>query len=413
MPLIALSRKRECVSELVYRMCEENAVEKLMTFNFAALTDEVEDALAFKSRNADPRVRPFYSRILYTWYVLRGDYRNSALTMYQRVRKLQDLIDDPTQLLALAEEQLEAYIVAMNSLALLDRPNAWIVMPISVENGREPRKRRKLSKHIPESKFAVGKRDSEIIDLVDIQYEYTLLCARLDLVRKDPSLLSTGDFLLPPSSIVLKLVQSNRFNTAMATARSLNVDMTDLFTHLTSQCMRISRNPDSVVQEDMSDWLLTDKVSSWPGTHAARCWRYLRLSLERQDGTETDYKYSKVTLETILAFDRSTLLPPWLLQSLAEHHPEYLIRTSLRYDVIEQALEQTMSLVRKTDARLARSPPQNSSSTWLPYALIDQVLATAASEENPSSRVQSLLRELQTDLANRTKRLHKLSQFSR
>jgi nuclear pore complex protein Nup160 len=69
-------RKRECVSELVYRMCEENAVEILMAFNFAGFADEVEDALAFKSRNADPRARPFYSRILYTWYVLRGDYRS-------------------------------------------------------------------------------------------------------------------------------------------------------------------------------------------------------------------------------------------------------------------------------------------------------------------------------------------------
>jgi nuclear pore complex protein Nup160 len=57
-------------------MCEGNAVEKLMTFSFAGLTDEVEHAFAFKSRNADPRVRPFYSRILYTWYVLRGDYRS-------------------------------------------------------------------------------------------------------------------------------------------------------------------------------------------------------------------------------------------------------------------------------------------------------------------------------------------------
>lgn len=57
-------------------MCEENAVEKLMTFNFAGFAEEVEDALAFKSRNADPRVRPFYSRIMYSWYILRGDYRN-------------------------------------------------------------------------------------------------------------------------------------------------------------------------------------------------------------------------------------------------------------------------------------------------------------------------------------------------
>ena len=57
-------------------MCEENAVEKLVSFNFAGFNSEVEDALSFNARNADPRVRPFYSRILYTWYITRGDYRN-------------------------------------------------------------------------------------------------------------------------------------------------------------------------------------------------------------------------------------------------------------------------------------------------------------------------------------------------
>ena len=57
-------------------MCEEEAVDRLMALNFAGLSDEVEDALAFKTRNADPRIRPFYSRILYTWYINKGDYRN-------------------------------------------------------------------------------------------------------------------------------------------------------------------------------------------------------------------------------------------------------------------------------------------------------------------------------------------------
>ena len=57
-------------------MCEDHAVDRLMSYTFAGLLDEVEDALSFKARNADPRTRPFYSRILYTWYVSRGDYRN-------------------------------------------------------------------------------------------------------------------------------------------------------------------------------------------------------------------------------------------------------------------------------------------------------------------------------------------------
>lgn len=56
-----------------------------------------------------------------------------------------------------------------------------------------------------------------------------------------------ADLLLSPSSVVLRLAQSNRFNTAMATARSLDVDMSDLFGHLTGQCLRLSHSPDAVM----------------------------------------------------------------------------------------------------------------------------------------------------------------------
>lgn len=63
-------------TQLAIRMCEEKAVEKLMAFDFGGVASEVEDALAFKARNDDPRNQPSYSKILYTWYSRRGDYRN-------------------------------------------------------------------------------------------------------------------------------------------------------------------------------------------------------------------------------------------------------------------------------------------------------------------------------------------------
>lgn len=72
-------RKRDSLSQLVYRICEDNAVDQLMTYNFAGFADDVEDALSFKARNVDPRIRPSYSRILYSWYTLRGDYRNGRV----------------------------------------------------------------------------------------------------------------------------------------------------------------------------------------------------------------------------------------------------------------------------------------------------------------------------------------------
>jgi len=57
-------------------MCEEKAVARLVAFDFAGVSDEVESVLAFKARNVDPRVQPNYARILYTWYLQRGEYRN-------------------------------------------------------------------------------------------------------------------------------------------------------------------------------------------------------------------------------------------------------------------------------------------------------------------------------------------------
>jgi nuclear pore complex protein Nup160 len=120
----------------------------------------------------------------------------------------------------------------------------------------------------------------------------------------------------------------------MATARTLEVDLTDLFSHLTRQCLRLSRNPDAVLwvaldpfaplgfaelrhrSEDTTDWLLTDNVTSWAGTPSDRGWRYLRQSLERHDGSDTDLRYSKVVFETITGLESAATPPPWLITRL-------------------------------------------------------------------------------------------------
>lgn len=57
--------------------------------------------------------------------------------MYQRARKLHNLIPESTDVAVLAEEELEAYMVALNSLALIDRGSAWFSMPLVPENGHE------------------------------------------------------------------------------------------------------------------------------------------------------------------------------------------------------------------------------------------------------------------------------------
>jgi hypothetical protein len=79
-------------------------------------------------------------------------------------------------------------------------------------------------------------------------------------------------------------------------------------------------------QEDGADWLLTDKVSSWTRTPAERGWTYLQQSLERHDSAQTDYRYSKAVLETILAHDKGSTTPPWLIQTMEVHQTSIQLR---------------------------------------------------------------------------------------
>ena len=59
--------------------------------------------------------------------------------MYQRARKLQELISDGVSFASLAEDQLDAYNIAINSLSLINPQNAWVPLPIPTDNTHEVR----------------------------------------------------------------------------------------------------------------------------------------------------------------------------------------------------------------------------------------------------------------------------------
>ena len=63
---------------------------------------------------------------------------SAALAMYQRARKLHELIvRTPSLFLTLANEELEAYLIAINALSLVDEKDAWILVP-GVVDSKQP-----------------------------------------------------------------------------------------------------------------------------------------------------------------------------------------------------------------------------------------------------------------------------------
>jgi len=243
------------------------------------------------------------------------------------------------------------------------------------------------------------------VDLMDLRREYMLIKSRLDLTRRDPS----SQHFLDDAQIVSKYAQAGSYDYALSAARSLDVDMTEVFERLTIQCMRLARRGEAYLQDDTSEWLHSEHVASWPGTVVERGWRYLRTTLERHDTLDNDYVYRKAVVEKMLEFDRANALPSWMVRFFQEHQPEYLVRTCLRFDLIGEAVEYGLDLVKKANAPLSRMPQHRASTTWLPYTLIDAVVETARTDKAISPETHNQLGELQRELQMRVKQLQKMS----
>lgn len=145
-------------------------------------------------------------------HLFRSDtniFFTAAATMYQFARRLTPLMEKSPQFSAIAEMQVQAYLVAMNALSLLDPKNSWITLPNPPEAslsvflffffpGLLPEfllnlqiNKRRLSKHVPAEKYQLDARDVEVVNLQDLQREYTLVNSRLDLMKRHSDLNAT------------------------------------------------------------------------------------------------------------------------------------------------------------------------------------------------------------------------------
>lgn len=127
------------------------------------------------------------------------------------------------------------------------------------------RKRRKLSRNIPDDKYHKACRDVEVVDLADLRHEYTLVSSRLELIRRQPDLLAASrkccsthrertrvhvahtEHFLTGEQIVSAYAQAGSYDYAMSVARSMGVDMKELFERLTLQCLRLARRGEAML----------------------------------------------------------------------------------------------------------------------------------------------------------------------
>ena len=112
----------------------------------------------------------------------------AAYTMYYRARKLDDHLftgmrdtSHTDQLLGL---QLDAYIVAIGALSMLDSKEAWISVQVASVS-REGISARQVLDIFPPETLKEGLPNVEIVNLADMRKEFILCKSRRQLARRD------------------------------------------------------------------------------------------------------------------------------------------------------------------------------------------------------------------------------------
>ncbi|KAL1924308.1 uncharacterized protein VTP21DRAFT_7343 [Calcarisporiella thermophila] len=387
--------QRDSLRHLIAVLCETGRAAKLTEFSFSGLQHEVERTLLFKARNSSALEKPNYYNVLYSYHVFRGDYRNAASVMYQYARRLGALVK-PKSFVDVVAEQAKALLAAINSLAMVDDPYGWIVIPKGNAEGEKEgeleRKRKTFNLDATtegEKSSTANKRHLDIAQREDLQREYMLALARLQLVQKYPNLRNTG--ALTAEESVSLYTQAGLYDYAISTALAFSVDLRGVFESLVVRCVRLAAAEKSNRPlEAEEDWLFANEIVM-AGTASQRAWKLLQGLLEQYDTQETNYRYRACVLEKLLSTDPNSKIPAWLSAFYKKHNLEDLARVCLSHGLLEEA---TNFLLQQIDRESETKPVSLLvSSRWLPYSLIDLLLATieeaiteAAADETTTRR---------------------------
>ncbi|XP_058968801.2 nuclear pore complex protein Nup160 [Pocillopora verrucosa] len=403
-------RRRVCLHKLMVTLYEGGQTQELVEYPFVNLQNEFIDIIESHARTVDITTHSFYD-LLYAFHVFRGNYRKAGAAMYEHALRLGQEVSGLDSL----QKQAKCYLAAMNSLRLVEPKNAWIVKPldrIGTDKPAEPpnmspkRKQGEEGEVLYPSHLARPRRKVTVLDIRDLEGEYLLVLARLQLIKMDADpTRAIGPQLSPQESVAL-LTQAGLFDNAFTVAFHFNLPKETIFEGLASRCVKLSTHGSGLTrktEEDAWDWLLSNdlgeaQVSGYKSV-VDQAWQLLKLYLDKLGPRDGHVYYRCVTSKLLSA---GATLPTWLVNDYKRFNATELLRLYINYDLLLEAVMLAVEYIEAvlgkgkeyfglTDALHGTSP-----SVWVPYASLDQLLVLLKDVQPDSELAQARdeLREL-------------------
>ncbi|XP_078332937.1 nuclear pore complex protein Nup160-like isoform X1 [Crassostrea virginica] len=380
------SRRKDCLRQLLVTLCERGDLQTLVGFPYIDLQDEVVSILESRARSVDITTQNYYD-LLYAFYLSRNNFGKAGSVMYEHGMRLGREVPSRQGL----QKQSHCYLAAMNALRLVNPMYAWIVKP-TAGNEMQMMKgmmsgKRKLDGDEKEDLTAAPKK-MEILELEDIEKEFMLVDARLQLLKHDTTN-SVGSGPTPgPDEMVGLLVNAGMYDRALTICQLFDMKLTSVFDSLALRCVNLAKSCSHSTLTDTTtltrawDWLKLNNLTApsiKESSAADTAWSLLQHYLRtHEDNTAQLHRTVVVRL-----LSQGFPLPSWLIKSYKELNWSELLRLYTAYDQLEDAVLLTIEYVDalmgtysgpdcpafNLKSSLRPSPLNN----WLPYTCIDQL----------------------------------------
>lgn len=395
-----LSRRKDCLRQLVVVLSERGELQALVEFPYKDLEEEVVNVLECRARSVDLMSHNYYD-LLYAFHMYRNNLRKAAGVMYEYGSRLGR---EMTGVRAL-QRQAQCYLVALNVLRLIHTQNAWIVRPTQRSLEVSQAFKSSPSKHTVdglEKLTLKGRPKVEIVELKHLEKDYLLLDARLRLIRKNPDPALTSGPTPDAEEMVGVLVTNGLYDMAVIVCQGFGLQLHTVFSSLALRCVSLARCSlgDNNQMSEAWDWLRENDIRasslSRDSSATDHAWKLLQRYLECFE--EIDGRYHRCVCEKLLS--QGFLLPAWLVNSYKAWSGPQLLRVYLDYDLLQPAaallieyLDAVMAVLQGIDApvfSLKGVTSHSPMSVWVPYTCADQLLG--ALQRHQDDRAHVMLR---------------------
>uniref|UniRef100_A0A1I8PEF6 Nuclear pore complex protein Nup160 homolog n=1 Tax=Stomoxys calcitrans TaxID=35570 RepID=A0A1I8PEF6_STOCA len=326
-----LSRRKDCLRQLVITLFARKRYDLLMHFPYVGLHEEFENIVESRARSQSMDQNDIYD-FLYAFHVNNGNMRKASAIMYEQSMRYQ-LEGDSLEAL---NKRFSALLVCLNCLHLIDERYRWIAKPLigdeyDIHNSSKDTTMDEDPDNNDHS-TTFNRTQVVVLEIKHIKRELLHTEALINLAghRKDVhSFLNAG-----PQELGMILASCGLYTTAIKLAKGFEITLLPIFDSLASACVRTAdENP-----SEPWTWLQENDLADLPHRNKASdmAWSLLRKLVEdNEEDNSTLVRKSVVNkLLSLQAF-----IPQWLYNDYKLANCSELLHLFVKHNRLLEAAE--------------------------------------------------------------------------